>query len=122
MSGVWSGNLRFSATTQAEPRLVVARRHQHALTRRWYLWLVAAAGLFGFGLLFPVLVFTEDTGDTLITDPGLIENVLGAAGWMAWWGTWLAAAVSAGIGVILGVAHLYLRRRYHPPTPAVASG
>ncbi len=119
LSGMWSGNMRFGAATQSEPRLVVARRHQHALTRRWYLWLVAGAGLFGFGLLFPLLVFTDDTTDTVTTTPGVIENVLGAAGWMAWWGSWLAAAVSTGIGGILGVAHLFVRRRSHPPAPAV---
>jgi len=121
ISGLWSGNLQFSTATRRDPRLVVARRNQRTLTRRWYLWLVGAAGLFGFGLLFPLLVFNEDTTNTVTSEPGVLENLLGAAGWIAWWGSWLAAVVTTGIGILLGVAHLFVRRRPTYPQPGAVT-
>ena len=121
VSGAWTGNLVLSPARRDEPRLIVARRQQHGLTRRWYLWLAGAAALFAFGLLFPLLVFSDDPNSITADEPGVLENILGAIGWMAWWGSWLAAAVAGGVGALLGVAHLFLRRRPTYPRAGPAS-
>jgi hypothetical protein len=120
MSGLWSGNLRFSATTQAEPRLVVARRHQHALTRRWYLWLVIAIALTSVG--FGAVHVQESTGfvpdDCGEFNPCWQDTAM----WATWMLSFLGAMATAGVAVVLGVARLFVRRRNRPPSPAVAGG
>ncbi|MDH4146795.1 MAG: hypothetical protein OEY23_16675 [Acidimicrobiia bacterium] len=115
LSGLWSGNLRFSATTQSEPRLVVARRHQHALTRRWYLWLIVAVAVAGLG--FGALYVQESTG-FVPDDCGEFNPCWqDTAAWATWALSFLGAMVSAGIAVVLGVAHLFVRRRPTYPQP-----
>lgn len=114
IGGVWSADLQFSETVEDEPRLHVAYRQQLSLTRRWYVWLAAAPLLFGFGLLFPLFVYSDTTGPTDGHSEGLAA-IVDIVAWMTWWGSWLAAAVCAGVGLVLGVLRGVV---HHRATPA----
>lgn len=115
LSGLWSGNLRFSAATHAEPRLIVARRHQQALTRRWYLWLIVAVAVASVG--FGALYVQESTGFVPDDCGELNPCWQDTAAWATWALSFLGAMVSAGIAVVLGVARLFVRRRPTHPQP-----
>lgn len=95
VSGLWTGNLRLSDTSDA-PEVAPVTRHQEEVTRLWWAWLVVAAGLFAIGWL--PLVF-DDPDD------------LTFGGWYTWILSWLGAAVTGGIGVILGTLRLVVRHR-----------
>lgn len=110
IGGLWTTDLQVTKPDASQPRALVVSHRRDSLTRRWYLWLAAAVVLFGIGLLFPLLVFTES--DTATADyPTGLAAVLDAALWMAWWGSWLAAMACAGIGTVLGMLRGVVRHR-----------
>ena len=67
---------------------------EQRVSDRWYLWLVAAAGLGLLGLLVLMFALTE-------------------IGWLVWMVSWSAAVVTAGIGLVLGAMNLVARRQGH---------
>jgi hypothetical protein len=110
ISGLWSANLLVSEPAQGTPRLVVARRQRLGLTRRWYLWVAAGAVLFAFGMLFPLVVFNPSVTGSFGEEADGAQAVVSGIAWMTWWGSWMAAGVITGIGVLLGIVHLAAQR------------
>jgi hypothetical protein len=85
---------------------LAARRHDHSIgdeavrwSHRWYLWVAAAAIAFVVG---SAMLVTADDGD------------LSTAAWATFLVSWLTAAISATIGVGLGVTHFVNHRRSQP--------
>ena len=93
ISGFWTGNLQLADRSDA-PELQPVSRQQFEMTRRWYLWLVAAAVLFGIGWI-PLVV---EGGDL-------------TWGYFIWVLSWLGAIVAAGVGVVQASLRLVVRHR-----------
>ena len=106
ISGFWTGNLQLSSR-EDEPELAPVRRQQVDMTRRWYLWLVAAAALGAIGFLV-LLIWPSVTPDNCTEFNPCWEDT---AAWATWILSWLAAIVTGGIGVILGGLRLLVRHR-----------
>jgi hypothetical protein len=66
--------------------------HDPSITRRWYIWLAAAVGLYLLGFVFLAFWLTE-------------------VGWAIWMLSWAAATVVGLLGLGLGAAHLFVSRR-----------
>ena len=103
ISGFWTGNLQLSEGEDA-PELHPVRRQQVDMTAKWYLWLVAAAVLFVFGLA------TIASADALI-DMDDEDNVFAGLAWMTMIFSLLAAMVTGGIGIILAGLRFVIRHR-----------
>lgn len=104
LTGLWTGNLRFSESEDAELRLEVRR---NSLSQRWYLWFVAAAVLGGIGFL-ALLISPSVTPDNCTeTNPCWEDTAM----WATWILSWLSAFVTAGVGVILAGSRLFVRHR-----------
>jgi hypothetical protein len=106
IGGVWTGNLAFR-----EPPAGIALDQALADRRArvagiWWRWLILAA-LFaaaGFAVLY--------AGDYLGGQDSEEEpTVLGGVVWLLWSLSWLAAAVTAAVGVVLAVMQLGVRHR-----------
>lgn len=95
LSGFWTGNLQLSEPVD-EPDLNPVLAQQIAMTRYWYVWWGIAATLFAIGWL-PLLL---DNPDDLST-----------VAWLTLMLSWLAAAVTGGIGLILAVLRVGVRHR-----------
>lgn len=83
--------------------VISARRHDQPIAaetlawgRRWYRWLGVAAALFLLG--FAMLLTSED-------------GELSSVAWTVWILSWLAATVTATVGLGLGATRLVSRRR-----------
>ena len=104
IGGLWSGNLVLSDEGTDVVRLEAMQR---SITDRWYWWLVGAAGLLAVG--FATLVVWDSTGlvpaDCTETNPCWEDS----AAWATWILSWLAAAVTGAVGVLLGVLRLVSR-------------
>ena len=103
LSGIWTGNLVFSAKPVVIPpqQLIAARRERAG--RSWYRWIGAALVLVALG--FAALVIGDQT-----LEPGVDDNSLaGTAVWALWLLSWTAAGVTACMGVALGVLHAVTR-------------
>jgi hypothetical protein len=103
ISGLWAGEL---VTSDAPDRPDLQIRRTSLASNRWR-WIVAAAalGAIGFAVLLIWPAITPDSctqGDSCWQD---------TAAWATWVVSWLAAMITGGIGVILGV--LRLANRHH---------
>ena len=92
--GVWTGNLQLSEGGRTAVPVVP---DDFGAARRWYLWLIASLVLFGLGLVGLVLL-----GDGETATGSEDTSVVAGLAWFAWTLGWLGAAVSLGIGVVLG--------------------
>jgi hypothetical protein len=108
IGGLWSGNLAVSGDRADAIRLDVIRR---SMTDGWYRWLVAAVVLavFGFGVV-GIADAATDTESCTETEPCWE----GTAIWATWVISWLAAMVTGGIGIVLGVLRLITRHHTRP--------
>jgi hypothetical protein len=108
ISGFWTGNLQLSEG-EDEPELHPVRRQQVDMTARWYMWLIAAAVLFGFG--FGMLVLADVLEGTALDCDDPDGCLADSALWAAWILSWLGAIVTGGIGVIMGGLRFVVRHR-----------
>lgn len=108
IGGLWSGNLALSEDRADTIRLDVARR---SLTEGWHRWLTAAIVLIvvSFGVT-GILDAVSDTERCTEADPCWE----GTAIWATWIISLLAAMVTGGIGVVLGLLHLLTRHHTRP--------
>jgi hypothetical protein len=108
IAGLWTGNLATSTGPDA-PRLEMTR---HSITETWWRWIVAAVPLVALG--FVTLVVWEHSGfvpdDCTETNPCWEDS----AAWAIWILSWFVAMVVGGIGVVLGVLHLFTRHHTRP--------
>jgi hypothetical protein len=106
MGGLWTGHLVLSAERAATIRLEVPRR---SLTDRWYRWIIAGVGLGSVGIV--TLLLSEHS--VVVPESCTEANPCwqGTAAWATWILSWLAAMVTGGVGVLLGL--LRLRTRHH---------
>jgi hypothetical protein len=108
IAGLWTGNL---TTTEREdrPDLVGTRA---SMTSGWYRWIVAAVALGALG--FATLATLEHS--SVVPDSCTEANPCwqDTAAWATWILSWLAAMVTGGIGVVLGLGHLLTRHHTRP--------
>jgi hypothetical protein len=90
-------------------KLGAIRQQQIDLTARWYVWLGAAAVLFAFGCGVLVVAGILEGGplDCDDADGCLADSIL----WAASLFSWLAAIVTGGIGIIMGVLRWVVHHR-----------
>lgn len=108
IGGLWSGNLALSEG-RADPIHLQATRR--SLTQGWYRWLTASIVLIviGFGAT-GVVDAVSDTERCTEADPCWE----GTAIWATWIISLLAAMVTGGIGVVLGLLRLVTRHHTRP--------
>lgn len=108
IGGLWTGELTTSDAPD-RPDLQVTRR---SITSTWWRWLVAGAALGALG--FVILVVWEHSG--IVPDGCTEANPCweDTAAWATWILSWLAAMVTGGIGVVLGVLRLATRHHTRP--------
>jgi hypothetical protein len=103
IGGLFTGDL---VTSERDHRPPVAMTRD-SMTTRWYRWIVAGVVLGGIG--FATLL----VGDAIGTEECTESNPCweGTAVWATWVVSWLAAMVTGGIGIVLGL--LRLLDRHH---------
>ncbi len=108
IGGLWTEHMRLSgAADPSHPRPV--RAQPADITARWYLWLVAAPVLFAIGL--GALVVLGD-GQTVTGEDD--TSLIAGLAYFGWLLSWLGAAISAGVGILLGARRGLGRHRTRP--------
>jgi hypothetical protein len=106
IGGLWTGELTASDTPDGPARQV----SRQSMSATWWRWIVAAIPLVALG--FAVLVvWPHATPDHCTEANPCWEDT---AAWATWILSWLAAMVTGGIGVVLGVLHLFTRHHTRP--------
>jgi hypothetical protein len=109
IGGLWSGQLALSAERADRIHLEVPRR---SLTDGWYRWIIAGVVLGAAGMV--TLVVWEHSGvvpdNCTEFDPCWQDS----AAWATWILSWLAAMVTGGIGVLLGILRFVTRHHTRP--------
>jgi len=108
IGGFWSGNLALSDERADAIRLEATRR---SMTDGWYRWLAAAAILVVVGFGVPGIADAVTDTETCTEADPCWE---GTAIWATWIVSLLAAMVTGGIGVVLGVLRLVTRHHTRP--------
>ena len=108
IGGLWSGNLALTTARAESIQLEPTRR---SIADGWYRWLVAAIVLTSIGFGVAGIAETAlDTDRCTEADPCW----QGTAAWATFAVSLLGATVTAGIGIILGVLHLFTRHHTRP--------
>ncbi len=103
--GLWTGNLVPSRngadwTIQLEPR-------HRSLTERWYAWLITSIALGALGFIVLLAWPAVTPSSCTETNPCWQDT----AAWATWIVSWMAAAVTGGIGLMLAALRLLVRHR-----------